>query len=178
MSEERQVISVPLKGVASTKELTKEDIQAQRVRMKEKKARFARVLERGFTVDRLTVELPGDKWGEWVADNDVEIMRKKALGFTIDTEYAAKRSLHSDGTGAPIVGDVIFMIQSREDHEILDELYRENYIRMHGSPEQKKQLEDSDYESSLAMIPEVPVINESVARDARKEQINEALKTT
>lgn len=180
MSDERPVISVPVKGTASTRELTHEDIAKARQATKDKKARFARVLERGFLADRLTVtDLPDDRHGQWCANNEVEITRMKELGYEIDTEYAAKRSLHSDGTGRPIVGDVIFMTCSREDHELIEELRREQFVRMHGSPDEKRALqqrEEAEFAASFDAETkhDIPVINESDAKAARKEELRAA----
>lgn len=181
MSDERPVISVPASGAPATiRALTKEDVTEARKKAADKKARFARVLERGFLADRLTVtDLPDDKHGQWVANNEVEIIRMQELGYTIDTEYAAKRSLHSDGTGRPIVGDVIFMTCSREDHEIVEDLRREQFVRMHGSPDEKRALqqrEEAEFAASFDAETkhDIPVIQESDAKAARREELRAA----
>lgn len=143
----------------------------------EKRARFARVLERGFINDRLNVELPPHLHGEWVLDDPVAIDRARALGFDIDKEYATKRGLHSSGDGAAKVGDVIFMVQSMEDHMLMEEIRQKRFEDMHGKPGKPSQKEEREYAASVkAKAPEVPIIDESRAREARKDELEAALK--
>lgn len=134
MSEERTVTVI---GSNKTEKIapehapfSSEELQPPESR-KERKARLARILERGIIADRLAVDLPADKYGEWVSDDPVEIARMQALGFEIDTEYAPKVSLHSSGSKAGKIGDVIHMTCSRENKDILEEIRKENYDKRH-----------------------------------------------
>lgn len=134
MSQEREVLVV---GSNKTEKVapehapfSSEELQPPESR-KERKARLARILERGIIADRLAVDLPKDKYGEWVSDDPVEIARMQALGFEVDTEFAPNVSLHSSGTKAGKIGDVIHMICSRENKDILEEIRKENYDKRH-----------------------------------------------
>jgi len=171
MSNDREVITQSGQTVTLTEEQKAKEYEGKR-------ARFARVLERGFLVDRLTVEnLPPNLYGEWVPRDVMELERKKALGFWIDEEYAPKRALHSDGSTQAIVGDCVFMVQQMEDHELLMELRTEMYNRTHGS--KKEQKEERDFKTQ-AEHTGVPIIEESVAdaaRVVRKAELAQASKT-
>lgn len=110
------------------------------------RARIAEVYSRSVTEDRLNVPLPDDLHGEWVLVNELEIARKKALGFVIDDQYATKVAMHNDGTGKPIIGDVVHMITTKENKKIIDDIAKEAYVEMHGTREQKKgQKEERDF---------------------------------
>lgn len=97
----------------------------------ELKAKLAAILDRGIVEDRLTVDLPSHLHGEWVRNDPLEIKRLETLGFTIDREYANKRSIHTDGSDSAIVGDVIHMICPREIKEVIDEIRHEQVIKQH-----------------------------------------------
>lgn len=137
-----------------------------------KKARMAQVYERGVVGDRLHVELPLDLHGEWVPNNSVDVHRKEALGFRIDTEFAKQRALHDKGDAASYVGDCVFMICAREDKEIIDEIRKENYIKTH-APRGGKQKEERDFITQAA--PETSPSAESTAKTARKTEITAAI---
>lgn len=172
MSEQREVVMLD----GSRRQVTEDDkkksaAEATKLRA-EKKARFVRVLERGFTIDRLTVELPDHLYGEWVPDDQRE--RWETLGFVDGTEFAAKRGLHEKGR----IADCTFMIQPKEDHELYEEVRHEMYIQQHGSPDEKrrlKQKEEQEYTNLVEGQLGLPVVDESVEREARKAQIEEAL---
>lgn len=163
MSEPRPVVSA-----TGTETLTEEQIN-RAMSKEEKKARIARVLDRGFLLDRTTVDnLPPDLHGEWVPRDQVEIERKRAMGFWIDDKYAVNRSIHSDGTGQSIVGDTVFMVCLKEDKQLIDDFRYKQYIRLNGTPDQKKSLGLSDQGNreeaafkSVAVADGTPVIEES-----------------
>lgn len=142
MAEEREVLKVGLpkpedsKSVAGTNTavVTNED-------RKVRKARLARVLERGIVADRLLVDIPPDRHGEWVSDNPVSIARMQSLGFEVDTEYSTKRSLHSTGDKAGRVGDVIYMTCPRDVKETIDEIRQEQYEAKHKKGKQREEME-------------------------------------
>lgn len=128
----------------------------------DRKARLASVLERGIIADRLMVELPEGVHGEWVPNVTQEILRMQALGFQIDETYATKRALHSDGTGKAIIGDTIFMTCSAETKQIIDEIAREKFEKIHGNPKNRgrSQAEESEYTEANRRLG-IPVLNES-----------------
>lgn len=141
-----------------------------------KKGRMAAVLERGIVNERLAVDLPSDIHGEWVEDDPVQVARMETLGFKIDDTYAVKRRLHSKGDSASYVGDVVFMTCSREDYDLFEEIRQERFDQMHGPKHQK---EDTEYAVQVqSKTPEVPVIEESRTRAARREDLNAALAAT
>lgn len=138
----------------------------------EKKARLATILDRGLVGDRLQVDLPTDRYGEWVPKDAVEVYRMKALGFNIDTEFAKNRALHSDGTdGSSIVGDVVFMTCDMETKELLEEIKRENYDKVNAP---KKSKEEADYENLVKKTNEIPLVNSSTD-SVNKDDIKAAL---
>lgn len=181
MSEERDILHTDPKGKGmSLSDMVKEsqDRNVGTISRAERKKQLAQVLERGRTVDRLTVDLPPSVYGEWVLNDEVEIARMESLGFGIDTEFAKRRRLHSEGDSKSIVGDVIFMTCSREDHEILEEIKQERYKIFHGDKKKKGQKEEADFAGLVQkQIPEVPVIDASSTREVRKSQLEEALST-
>ena len=139
----------------------------------QKKARRAKIFERGVLGDRLHVDLPDHLYGEWVANDKVQIYTKEGLGFRIDTEYARQRALHDKGDGASYVGDVVFMICDREDKEILDELRRERYAQVH-NPKAGKQKEERDFIS--LNDPDSKPTAESKVHKVRPQDISNAIK--
>lgn len=177
MSQERPVLKVAADGKTTTETLTAEE---KREQYQEKRARIARVLERGYVVDRATVDnLPPEYHGEWVPDDPMEIERKKALGFWIDREYAPKRSLHgqADEADKARIGDCIYMICTKEDKQLIDEIRYEQYVKTHGSPEELKRLKQQE-ERDFAKLTEqigLPVVDESAESSARKEDLIAAL---
>lgn len=140
----------------------------------EKKARRAKVYDRGVIGDRLHVELPPHLYGEWVPNKLTEIHRKEGLGFQIDTEFAHKRALHDKGDGASYVGDVVFMTCSREDKEIIDEIRRERYDATH-NPKSGRQKEERDF---LNTAPEGPAVASRVNKTTPKDITNALMAAT
>jgi hypothetical protein len=142
-----------------------------------RKARLATVLERGMTADRLSVKLPDDLYGEWVANDPMEIARLQSMGFELDTEYAPKRALHGSGSSEARVGDVVFMITGKETKELMDEIRRDKYEEAHGRP--KKQKEETEFKSGMAEdAAGVKTITESAASSANYDQLKQALTNT
>jgi len=185
MGEEREIVRVssdaakaatePAKSIDEVREDHK-PVQEAALTRAEKKAVFAKVLERGIINARLEVPLPDDVHGEWVRDDETEIMRMESMGFEVDTVHAKKRRLHSKGDGASYVGDVLFMTCDRENYEIIQEVKQDLYNKMHG--DQAAQKEDSDYATKVqASTPEVPVIEESTSKAVDREDIVAALQS-
>ncbi|KKL28630.1 hypothetical protein LCGC14_2373230, partial [marine sediment metagenome] len=111
MSEERKVLHVPKMGGTQTIGVTKAREIASNIddlTDAELEARLSRVLERGIIVDRTTVDLPEGVHGEWVCDDDSEIVRMQLMGFELDDKYAVTRSSHADGSGGTAkIGDIV-----------------------------------------------------------------------
>jgi len=175
MSTEREVVTAS----GATRQVTdaERDAAAKEVARAGKKARIARVLERGYLVDRMTIDLPSDKHGEWVPVDQVD--RWASLGFENGVEFAKSRGLHGGTDGYAHIGDVVFMVCPKEDKEIMEEVRMEQYVAMHGSPQQKKEVrqrEEKDFESRLQTeARELPVVEEGSARAAHREEIREAI---
>lgn len=194
MSEERSA-TVISSGEATVSKVVTEDQKTQETRT-QKKARLARVLERGFVGDRTVVDnLPPHLHGEWIARDVMAVERAKSLGFWIDTEYAPKRSLHSEADkGQAIIGDTVFMTCLKEDKQLIDEIRNEQYIRQHGTKEEKLALnrklgeeegnlqrEEKTFNTQVENELGMPVIDPSKisvdagAKTVRKEQLLAAL---
>lgn len=196
MSEERTVLRIggdssaqkPMNETLDNKEISDKVDSAvvkDALSRAERKARMARVLERGMTGERLQVELPPELHGEWAPIRLIDYYR--SLGYTIDTEHARNRSLHArpelGGVECAVVGDAVYMTQPMEDYEIYEELRMERFVKMNAKPdaegERVKQLEERAFAQNLNSLTEgrvsVPVIDSSKARDARKNEIQSAM---
>lgn len=103
---------------------------------------LATVLFRGQVNARLDVPLPENVHGEWVLNDPLEISRKQGLGFQIDDKYAIANKLHSDGTGKPIIGDVIFMTCDKRVKQVIDKLAAKKYEEMNGKRKREKEQEE------------------------------------
>lgn len=147
MAIERAAINVGTKTNKPTDELRKEF-----------RARAAKVVSRGFVMDRLTVDLPNDVHGEWVADDPASIAEAQALGFEIDKEYATKNKLHTNAIGEAKVGDAVFMTMPKWMKEEIDIIKKQEYDRHHGL-RGGKPAEETQYASNISK--ETPLINES-----------------
>lgn len=130
-------------------------------------------LDRGVINDRMCVPLPPHLHGEWVRRDPFEIDQMQKLGFKIDNEFAPKRSLHGDGTGAAFVGDVVFMITEKWNKELIDEVKHERFLAVHA----KKGKEEKDFEVATRNDTGgvIPTMIESETRQARRESIADAL---
>ena len=115
--------------------------------------RVVEIYSRSITEDRLKVPLPKELHGEWVLNNELEINRKKALGFVIDTKYAMGHALHHDGA-TPTIGDVIHMVTRQENMEVLNRIAKDRYFDAHAS---RKQKEEKDFVENNKGTPIVPV---------------------
>ena len=142
-----------------------------------RKVKLAQVLDRGVVAVRLQVNLPPELHGEWVSNDIEDVYRMKSLGYIIDKTYAPERALHSEGDGKSIVGDVLFMTCSREDHEIQQEIMADKFDQIHGT--QPTQSEEQKFKNQVAArTPELPVVEESRARTVRREEIAAAVGTS
>ena len=178
MSQERP-LEVPANGTQMTateaQKLSPADVKQLRA---ERKAKFARILERGVLVDRLAVDLPPNVHGEWCSNDPVEIERLRGLGFEIDTKYAPARRLHDKGTNESIVGDVIHMTCDMETWEILQEIRKEKFQELHGKPNDKgkvgPQIEERQFAASVG--DSLPLIQEGDTRATSGAEILNAIK--
>jgi len=170
MSKEREELVIP---AANASETTNED-EKRRARA-ELKARLVTVLERGVVHDRLYVPLPDDVHGEWVRNDPLEIARMKVMGFQIDHEYAPKRALHSDGSGAAIVGDVVHMTCPKIIKETIDEIRHEQFLRIN-APGKSKEEEEYIANTFDRKKDGVPPFSESKTYTASEEDIRDAVK--
>lgn len=174
MSEQRTVISST--GEMTQAEAVEKDSEEHKKLRAQRKATLIRVLERGQVADRLQVDLPPELYGEWVPNDKMSIYEKELLGFKVDTEYAPKRRLHDQGDNSSVIGDAIFMTCTKEDHEIHEEIRRENYEALNAKPgsftaPQREEKEFSADQRTIGM----PVVQESRNRVARKAEIETAL---
>lgn len=117
-----------------------------------RKAMIVQAYDRGVIHDRLSVKLPPHLHGEWARNDPLEIDRLRTLGFEIDTEYANRRALHNDGSGAAVIGDVVFMTCPREVKEIIDEIRLEKFMAVNGKPGDRKAKtkEEREFEANSA----------------------------
>ncbi len=142
--EERDVLTITKDGeVKDAGPITAEETP------QEYEAKLVEVLSRDLLSDRLNVPLPEDMHGEWVLNDPVNINSKKLIGFEIDTKYAVKDALHSDGSGQPIVGDTIFMVIPKWKHNIFKKVQKKRYDEHHGvrtgkSSEEKEFLDKTN----------------------------------
>lgn len=95
-------------------------------------ARLLEMSDRGTSNMRTNVPLPDDVYGEWCPNDPGSIADYTMKGFKIDDTYATQYSLHSDGSGKPIVGDVIFMTCPMKLKKALLEVDKIRFKRVHG----------------------------------------------
>lgn len=141
-----------------------------------RKAYIVQALERGVINDRMSVPLPNDLYGCWVRRDQMEIDHMKRMGFRIDTEFATQRALHTDGTGAAFVGDVVHMVTEKWNKELIDEVKQERFLQHH-SKTGKKDKEEKDFASGTSAETDgvIPTMNESRTRELRKGEIAAAM---
>jgi len=179
MSEERKVLHVPKMGGTQTIGVSKAREIATNVSEltdAELEARLSRVLERGIIVDRTTVDLPAGVHGEWVCDDDSEIVRMQLMGFEIDDKYAVKRSSHADGTGETAkIGDIVFMTCPQRVKDTIEKVRKRIYDR--ANPRKGSQKEERDFAQSMNSIKEtkLPVTDESSQESVGEAEIIAAL---
>lgn len=145
----------------------------------DKKKKFISILERGIVDDRLMVDLPPHLHGQWVRKDVFSIDRLKSLGYWIDTEYAVDRSLHSDGTKTAQIADVIFMVCTKEDHDILEEIRHDEFVKNHGTPGQQKKTSREEREFATALQEatggDIPLVNDGQSRAVRAAELAQTL---
>jgi hypothetical protein len=135
VSQERDVIN-----------LTSSSVTVDELAKKQYEAEIAEVLSRDYLTDRLKVALPADVHGEWASNDPVSIANKKLIGFEIDEKYAKDNALHSDGSGAPVIGDTIHMIIPKWKFEIFERQRQKQYDEHHGV-RSGKSVEERNFET-------------------------------
>lgn len=171
MSEER----TPNDGSAITAD-DKAAANAVAESLASKKARIARVLERGIIGERLAVNVPTGIHGEWVADDPVEIDRMRSLGYEVDKEFAQARSIHTNADGVPKVGDAIFMTCPQEQYDLIRAVKQERFEAMHNPRGKGREKEEAEYRGKVEEeTPEVPVIDASKKSRVGEDEIRRAL---
>lgn len=139
----------------------------------QRKARIATVLDRGVVHERLKVDLPADLHGEWPRNDPMEIARMRTLGFWIDDTYATRRALHSDGTSANIVGDVIHMVTTKHNKQMIDKVRLEQQLRSARNPKQAIEETDETFEKKPDSV--IPTFSESNQRPVNISDVRAAL---
>jgi len=141
-----------------------EEVQAKLSGMtrEQLKARVLSVLDRGVVNDRLHVKLPAHLYGEWCRNDPLEVDRLRTLGFWLDEEFSTKRAIHADGSKANKVGDVIFMVTTKDNKEIIDEARREISARA----DRKVEREERELQNNIrnATQGDIPSFVESSVR--------------
>lgn len=162
MSEQRDVLHVPKMGGTETISIAKaKEIAANKEELTdaELEAKLIQVLERGIIIDRTTVDLPSDVYGEWVSDESAEIARMQLMGFEVDKTYAVDRSSHGDGTGEIAkIGDVIFMTCPKRVHDIIERVQKKRYEE--ANPTVGSQREEESFKTAMGKETNIPVIDE------------------
>lgn len=187
MATERPTVEVktetpPSPDVAVVTEEMSDDEKAGRAMLAELltdpnayKARQATLLDRGILHQRLKVDVPEDLHYEWVRNTPMEIDRMRTLGFWIDTKYATKRAIHSDGTSGNIVGDTICMLTLKENKRMIDQLYLERTMNSTKNP--KKAQEEQALAANVLKETggEIPTFTESATNSVSINDVRAAM---
>lgn len=167
MSQEREATIVKLPPKEAKVEDQHDDPKSIEEKLasmsrEEIKARVLSVLDRGIVNDRLHVTMPEHLHGEWVRNDPLEIDRLRMLGFWIDEEYSAKRAIHADGSKGNKVGDVIFMVTTKDNKDIIDEARREISARA----DRKNEREEREMQNNIrnATQGDIPTFVDSSSR--------------
>jgi hypothetical protein len=140
----------------------------------QRKSRLAHVLERGILADRARVDLPDHLYGEWIRNDPLSRAEAQALGFEVDTEYAPKRGLHSDGSGAAVMGDVVFVTIPMKDKELIDEI-RSDRIKAINSKPKGREEEELETNVRAATGGDIGTFSESSIGSAGATEISDAI---
>jgi hypothetical protein len=141
----------------------------------ERKKFFATALDRGVIADRLQVPLPDNLHGEWVRRDQFEIDRMRRWGFELDNYYSTSRSMHSDGTKNGQVADVVFMVCSKENKELLDEVKRERFIALHSKPGDNTAAEEKDLVAKVQAHGDIQTFVESKTQQMTGSDVEAAI---
>jgi hypothetical protein len=75
--------------------------------------------------------LPPELKGDWIFNDPITINEYLSMGYVFPPEEIIKESLHHDGTGKAIHGDVILMVIPRWKWELLDDAKTRQYESIH-----------------------------------------------
>lgn len=129
-------------------------------------AKISSVLDRGYLNERLNVQLPADRVGQWVRDDPMEIARVTALGGELDDgTYGKAAGLTGDGTGRTKVGDVVLMTFSKRVYDIIERVRLERYNEAHV----KQQQEDVELAQNLQSTGLTPISQSKLEKVTKKE---------
>lgn len=157
--------------------------------VKEYRARFASVLDRGITSSRLSLPpgLDSDMHYEFVAMDSMNQADARSLGFQpvkIQTEAGSPESLHNTADGNYVVGDVMLMKIPKKYKAVMDDEVRKRNEAKHGKPgvKQTVQAEERLMQSDFQRTVGLPTIDTPEARSSstpvNAEQLLSATKTT
>jgi hypothetical protein len=182
MSKERETVTVsPQPSTAPVSDETEKSPEQLEIEAKLEKIRLkkniAAILDRGLVNDRLHVPLPPDVYGQWVRDDPTAIDRMKNLGFKIDDTYAPNRSIHSDGTSAAKVADVIFMTAPRQVKDLIDEYRNEQMLARNSKSGKQKEEEDFKKAVHTATGGVIPATTDSSVRPLSMNDLQNAIRS-
>lgn len=143
-------------------------------------AHMVEIAERGTIDIRTNVPLPPDLVGHWVTNTPEDIAAAGMYGWKVDTTYAAKNALHSDGKGNPVIGDIIFLTRSRRVHEAYLKAQEQRVRATHGvarNLQEEKDFEGIIKTSGLGVKYRGNPINTSVNERVNASQISSMLKS-
>lgn len=120
---------------------------------------FVDAFDRGSLGARLHVDVPPGIHYEWVRNDPIQIQRLKGLGYQLGTKYFNK-ALNTDGSGNPVVGDVILMICPQEIKDQLDKVAGYRYARdnAEGTNRAKEDIEGRSLLEGVGPSEYVPVL--------------------
>lgn len=99
----------------------------------EERARIAEILSMGLVTDMIRVKEPDPKKRyAWVRENDADIQKFQALGYSIETEEG--KGEHATGDNRRRVGDVVLMSVPRERYELIESVRSEQKRKRLTSP--------------------------------------------
>lgn len=147
MPKEREIQTPSGTSFTASDEDRKENSVINPETREEKKARLARITTNGYISSRLSrpTNIPPNLWFEWVPRDPVEIDQKKLVGFKVADEFFEKGRLTSNDNGVGGIGDVVPMVQSMEDHEVMVEIRQDRIKAMHEIKQRKEQREEKEY---------------------------------
>lgn len=145
--------------------------------IEEQVARRATTLDRGILHDRLKVELPEELHGEWCRNDPLEINRMRSLGFWVDDRYATKRSIHSDGSSANVVGDAIHMCTTKDNKKLIDAVQMEQSRRAQGLSKVEREEEEFAHNTARDTGEIIPTFSDSRARTVTAADVRKAVAT-
>lgn len=132
--------------------LTDDELQAELNRRVEERKKIkaglrVNLLERSAVSSALDLSfLPANLSGQWVRNETLRINDLRALNYEIYKDSKIRGLHDANADGSVVVGDLILMVCSKENREIIDELRKEEYNQRHGKPgDNRPQLEEKAF---------------------------------